>query len=105
MLDVVCGTCNMHTYIVLLKNRDMFNVFCSDQQSTATLQYGKLKRNLRRIKNGIFPASLTNGTEITNVFADEKMLNMFGKTSHDDPAIFYKGTLVHENHTCSFFFF
>lgn len=77
---------------------------CSDQQGTAGLRYSKMERNLRRIKNETFAASPTNGAEIIKVFSDEALIKLFGNTKHDEPELFYRGTLVHENYTCTFFF-
>lgn len=75
----------------------------SDQKGCATLRFNQMERQLRRIKNQTFPASPTNGNEIITIFSDVEMLNLFGKTKHDEPAIFYKGTLVHRDYTCTFF--
>lgn len=62
-----------------------------------------MERHLRRIKNETFSASPTNGAQIIEIFSDEGMLHLFGKTKHDEPAIFYRGTLVHESYTTTFF--
>lgn len=62
-----------------------------------------MERHLRRIKNDTFPSSPTNGNEIISIFSDDAMVNLFGKTNHDDPTLFYKGTITNESYTCTFF--
>lgn len=62
-----------------------------------------MERNLRRIKNHSFPASPTSGDEIIEIFSSEDMINSFGKTKHESPTLFYKGTICNKSYTCTFF--
>lgn len=62
-----------------------------------------MERNLRRCKLNSFPASPINGTGVIEAFQLENVAQTFGKTRHDVPYEFYKGTLVQSNFECTFF--
>lgn len=58
---------------------------------------------MRRYKSNTFPASPINGEQIIDAFQDERVLQSFGFTNHENRRKLYKGTIVEEYGTATFF--
>lgn len=78
--------------------------FFSNQAASTSLNYEKMKRNLTRIKTNVLPKSPKTIEEVIEVFKNPEIMKTFGMTSHNDPKLFYRGTVNEKDFAYSVFF-
>lgn len=64
-----------------------------------------MERQLRRIKNKIFPKSPNSITELVELFSRDEIVNAFGKSNAEgsEDVEFFKGTISKADEGCAFF--
>lgn len=75
----------------------------SDSAGTSGLNYSSIKRTLQRVKNEQFPVSPQSGNEVIEAFSNESVNKSFAFTNHKPSTLLYKGTLVDNEYTSTFF--
>lgn len=66
-------------------------LFVSNQEAADSLVFAKMERQLRRIKNTVFPVSPKTIKEIVQLFGQDHIMQQFGVTKHDQPLPFFHG--------------
>lgn len=85
--------------------RDIFDETCKQfkPETSASIEFGKMRRNLHSIKSRIFPKSPQNFQDISNIFKKKEIFDEFGKSRHQKDKDFYRHTIIEANFAYTIF--
>lgn len=62
-------------------------------------KFSKYERTLQKIRDASIPKNPTNCSEIKEAFADEKIMQVMGRSKHPEKSIFFDGVIDRGTHS------